>query len=195
MPKVSAVLTVLSAVVAASARPPAQPRIANVGTVYDGPDLPLADGYLDPNYIKNLLGHFGMRGELVRLAEYQPGQLANYRAAFYKFYTFYIFYISSVRKTRLPESFLKDIRDQLLHIAKNGRIIRRIDTCSSRGQVISVLPLRQRANAEGQGFLADRVLLLLLATTYRESSSEEGRAGRPTMQRRKTCCNCVGERV
>jgi hypothetical protein len=103
IPTVSAVLSVLSAAAmfAASAQPPAQPKIANVGIVYEGPDLPLAEGYLGAHYIKNLLGHFGMRGELVRLADYRPGQLVNYRAAFY---------IGSVTNTRLSESFLKDIK-------------------------------------------------------------------------------------
>jgi uncharacterized protein YdaL len=98
-----AVLGVVTAqtVFAVPARPPAQSDVADVGIIYDGPDLPLAEGYLGAHYIKNLLGHFGLRGELVRLADYQSGQLAHYHAAFY---------IGSVPRTRLPESFLNDGR-------------------------------------------------------------------------------------
>jgi uncharacterized protein YdaL len=89
------------AVFATPAQPPPQPAAANVGIVYDGPDLPLADGYLGAHDIKNLLGHFGLRGELVRLADYRPDQLTRYRATFY---------IGSVAGTRLPAEFLKDVR-------------------------------------------------------------------------------------
>ena len=49
------------AVFATPAQPPPQPAVANVGIFYDGPDLPLADGYLGAHDIKNLLGHFGLR--------------------------------------------------------------------------------------------------------------------------------------
>lgn len=82
-------------------QPPSQPAVANVGIIYDGPDWPLADGYLAAHYVKNLLGHFGLRGELVRLADYRADQLTRYRAAFY---------IGSDAGTRLPAEFLKDVR-------------------------------------------------------------------------------------
>jgi hypothetical protein len=72
-----------------------------VGIFYDGPDLPLAEGYLGAHYIKNLLGHFGLRGELIRIEEYRPGQLARYRAAFYN---------GTVAKTKLPTAFVQDVR-------------------------------------------------------------------------------------
>ena len=81
--------------------PPSQPAVANVGIIYDGPDWPLADGYLAAHYVKNLLGHFGLRGELVRLADYKAEQLTRYRATFY---------IGSDAGTRLPAEFLKDVR-------------------------------------------------------------------------------------
>ena len=83
------------------AQPPPQSAVANVGVVYDGPDWPLADGYLGAHYIKNLLGHFGLRGELVRLADYRPDQLTRYRATFY---------IGSDAGTKLPAEFIKDVR-------------------------------------------------------------------------------------
>jgi uncharacterized protein YdaL len=82
-------------------QPPAPPAIANVGIFYEGPDLPLAEGYLGAHYVKNLLGHFGLHGEIVKVTEYRSGQLSHYRAAFY---------IGSMAKTILPETFLDDVR-------------------------------------------------------------------------------------
>jgi hypothetical protein len=72
-----------------------------VAIFYEGPDTPLAEGYLGAHYIKNLLGHFGLRGELVRITDYRAGQLGQYRAAFY---------FGTVAKSRLAEEFLKDVR-------------------------------------------------------------------------------------
>ena len=71
-----------------------------MGIFYEGPDLPLAEGYLGAHYIENLLGHFGLRGEMIRMADYRPGQAARYRAAFY---------IGSVPSVSLPRAFLKDV--------------------------------------------------------------------------------------
>src|SRR5215472_15372806 len=84
-PVIESVLFALSASAgfAFPTEPPSQPAVANVGIIYDGPDGPLADGYLAAHYVKNLLGHFGLRGELVRLADYQADQLTRYRATFY----------------------------------------------------------------------------------------------------------------
>jgi len=87
--------------VAAQAPPSPQPATSTVAIIYDGPDLPLADGFLGAHYIKNLLGHFALRGELIRLADYQPGQLSRYRAAFY---------VGSVAKTDVPRGFLRDVK-------------------------------------------------------------------------------------
>ena len=86
---------------ASPAQPPPQSAVADVAIVYDGPDWPLADGYLGAHYVKNLLGHFRLRGELVRLADYRPNQLTRYRATFY---------IGSDAGTRLPAEFLNDVR-------------------------------------------------------------------------------------
>ena len=99
--KMTLVVVFASAIFAAPTQPPAQPGVANVGIVYDGPDLPLAEGYLGAHYIGNLLGHFRLRGELIRLAEYRPDQLAHYSAAFY---------VGSVKKKSLAKEFLKDVR-------------------------------------------------------------------------------------
>ena len=97
------VLAALSvcAIAVAQAPPSPQPTTASVAIIYDGPDLPLADGFLGAHYIKNLLGHFALRGELIRLADYQPGELAHYRAAFF---------VGSVVRTAVPRAFLRDVK-------------------------------------------------------------------------------------
>jgi uncharacterized protein YdaL len=87
--------------IAAPAQPPAPAGAAAVAIIYDGADLPVAHGYLAAHYIKNLLGHFGLRGELIRLADYRLGQLAHYRTAFY---------VGTVQTTHLPTGLLKDIK-------------------------------------------------------------------------------------
>jgi hypothetical protein len=83
---------------------PAQPPGANVGIIISeasGP--PLGEGYLGAHYIKNLSARFGFRGELIRCANYRPGQIAQYRAAFYN---------GGDTTTGLPEEFLKDVKCQ-----------------------------------------------------------------------------------
>jgi uncharacterized protein YdaL len=77
-----------------------QSATPNVGIFYEGPDLPLAGGYLGAHYVENLLGHFGLRGELIRLNDYRQNQVAHYRAAFY---------IGGTRNAALPQNFLKDV--------------------------------------------------------------------------------------
>lgn len=86
---------------AAQTLAPPQPVSGTVAIIYDGPDLPLAEGFLGAHYIKNLLGHFGLQGELIRLADYQRGQLSRYRA---------VFYIGSVASTVVPRGLLTDVR-------------------------------------------------------------------------------------
>lgn len=86
---------------AAQTPAPPQPASGTVPIIYDGPDLPMAEGFLGAHYIKNLLGHFGLRGELIRLEDYRQGQLSHYRAAFY---------IGSVASTPVPRGFLTDVR-------------------------------------------------------------------------------------
>jgi uncharacterized protein YdaL len=99
---------------AAQAPPPPQPATATVAIIYDGPDLPLADGFLGAHYIKNLLGHFALRGELIRLADYRPGELSHYRAAFY---------VGSVAETVVPPGFLRDVRSSKQPFCWLGRHI------------------------------------------------------------------------
>jgi hypothetical protein len=48
---------------------PAQkaPSTSAVAIYYDGPAQPLAEGFLDAHQIQNLLGHFGLSGEIFRV--------------------------------------------------------------------------------------------------------------------------------
>jgi uncharacterized protein YdaL len=93
-------------------QPPAQPSSPDVGIFYEGADLTLAEGYLGAHDIKNLLGHFGLCGELVRVTEYQFEQLSHYRA---------VFYIGSITKTMLPDAFLNDLRSPGMAICWLGQ--------------------------------------------------------------------------
>ena len=78
----------------------AQSSPPTVAVYYDGPDLPLAEGFLDAHQIQNLLGHFNMTGEIIPLANYRPGQLARYQAGFF---------LGTVSGTRFPAGFLPDV--------------------------------------------------------------------------------------
>ena len=86
-------------------QPPRQPDTSNVAIIYDGPDQQVAHGYLAGHYIKNLMGHFGLRGELIRATDYHPGQLAHYRAGFY---------VGTVNGERPSESIMRDVRSSRL---------------------------------------------------------------------------------
>ena len=96
---------------------PLQPASGTVAIIYDGPDAPLAEGFLGAHYIKNLLGHFELRGELIRLADYQPGQLSHYRAAFY---------VGTVSNTVVPRKFLMDVRSSKQPFCWLGRHINQL---------------------------------------------------------------------
>lgn len=72
-----------------------------MAVIYDGPDLPVAHGYLAAHYISNLMGHFGLQVEAIRLKDYRAGQLSRYRAGFY---------VGTVQNTVLPPAFLKDVK-------------------------------------------------------------------------------------
>src|SRR5512134_1724433 len=73
---------------------------ASVAIYYDGPDQPLAEGFLDAHQIQNLLGHFGLSGEIIPIANYRPGQLARYRAAFF---------LGTISGAVFPNGFLADV--------------------------------------------------------------------------------------
>ena len=82
-------------------RPPVQPETGNVAIIYEGPGQQVAHGYLAAHYIKNLMGHFGLRGELIRAADYRPGQISHYRAAFY---------VGTIADEHPSEAILRDVK-------------------------------------------------------------------------------------
>ncbi len=65
---------------AAGSNPP-PPRPADVLIIHDSLPGPLPAGLIDGNNILDLLGHFGMKGELVSLQEYKPGQIVHHKFA------------------------------------------------------------------------------------------------------------------
>ncbi len=94
-------LAALTALAVSSVPAQTLPTADRVAIFYDGPAQPLAEGFLDAHQIQNLLGHFGLTGEVLPIAEYQPGQLSRYRAAFF---------LGTAAGTRFPEGFLADVR-------------------------------------------------------------------------------------
>ena len=55
---------------------------------------------MDARQIQNLLGHFGLTGDIIRVDNYKP-DLAGYRAAFF---------VGTTSGTRLPPAFLDEVR-------------------------------------------------------------------------------------
>jgi len=117
-----------------------QPAVANVGIFYEGPDLPLADGYLGARYVENLLGHFGLRGELVRLSNYQQGQVAHYRAAFY---------VGGNESSDLTETFLNDVVSSRQTFCWLGRHIDRLLSVSHGRQEFGFIYLGYQGSPAG----------------------------------------------
>jgi len=91
-------LTALAAGLPAQTKP-GTPR--DVAILYDGPTGTQAKGYIHALFIENLLGHFGLSGEVIPMTKYQPGQLQRYRAAFF---------VGVYQGTELPKVFVEDVR-------------------------------------------------------------------------------------
>ena len=68
---------------------------------YDGSQEVLSEGPLDARQVLNLLGHFSLRGEIVPLGNYQPGDLTRYQAGFF---------VGTTSGSRFPAGFLADVR-------------------------------------------------------------------------------------
>jgi len=58
-------------------------------------------GYIHALFIQNLLGHFGLTGEVISFDKYQPGQLQRYRAGFF---------VGVATSADLPDALIADIR-------------------------------------------------------------------------------------
>ena len=84
---------------------PAVPAInqqADVLILHDSLPAPVSLGILDGNNILDLLGHFGLKGNLVGIENYKANALNQYR--------FVIMLAVDNRKAIYPQSFLSDIR-------------------------------------------------------------------------------------
>lgn len=58
-------------------------------------------GYIHALFVENLLGHFGLSGDVIEMADYQPGQLQHYRAGFF---------VGVVPGAGLPKALVDDVR-------------------------------------------------------------------------------------
>lgn len=79
----------------------APPGSQGVAIVYDGATDYQAKGFIHALFVENLLGHFGLDSDIIPLKDYQPGELAHYRAAFF---------IGVAANAELPSAFLEDVR-------------------------------------------------------------------------------------
>src|ERR1700690_746766 len=93
-----ALVSLLFCSVAAFAQTAPQQTVA---IIYDGTTDYQAKGYIHALFIDNLLGHFGLTGEIIPSGQYQPGMLQRYHAAFY---------IGVTPNVTVPDSLLADIR-------------------------------------------------------------------------------------
>ena len=76
----------------------------SVAIVYDGAAGPKeyqSKGYIHALFVENLLGHFGLKGDIIALKDYDPGQLAGHRAAFF---------VGVTTSAELPPAFLADVK-------------------------------------------------------------------------------------
>ncbi len=79
------------------------PRPADVLIIHDSLPGPIPSGIVDGNNIIDLLGHFGMKGELVSFEDYRAGQIARHR--------FVIVLGVDDRTVACPHHLLTDIRN------------------------------------------------------------------------------------
>jgi uncharacterized protein YdaL len=72
-----------------------------VAIIYDGPTDYQAKGYIHALFVENLLGHFGLAGDIIPSGQYQPGTLQHYHAGFY---------IGVTPNATLPPGLVDDVR-------------------------------------------------------------------------------------
>ncbi len=99
----------------AAAQGPQEPQTVLI--VYDGATDYQAKGYIHALFIENLMGHFGLSGEIVPQAEYQAGQLQRYRSGFY---------IGVATNSQPPQALIDDVRAYSQPFAWLGQHIERL---------------------------------------------------------------------
>jgi uncharacterized protein YdaL len=75
---------------------------SSVAIVYDGHPGVHEESYIHALYLRNLLTHFNLQGQLIRLDAYRRGQLSDYRASFL---------VMSGLTTIVPPALLSDVRE------------------------------------------------------------------------------------
>jgi uncharacterized protein YdaL len=85
--------------------------------VYDGATDYQAKGHIHALFIENLMGHFGLTGEIIPQAEYQAGQLQRFRAGFY---------IGVATNSPPPDALVKDVRSSTQPFAWLGQHIEKL---------------------------------------------------------------------
>jgi uncharacterized protein YdaL len=91
-----AALTVFAALL-----PGAGLEAQRVAIIYDGPTYVQSKGYIHALFIENLLGHFGLEGDIIPLSRYKAGSLEGYRAGFFS---------GVAAEAEVPRDFLADVR-------------------------------------------------------------------------------------
>lgn len=117
------------------------PRPAEVLIIHDSLPGPMPSGVVDGNNIIDLLGHFGMKGELVSFEEYKPGQIARHK--------FVIVLGVDDRTVACPTHLLTDVRNTNLPVFWFNN---HLSELLAEPQFAARLGLRQKQTARVEGF-------------------------------------------
>ncbi|HYK87213.1 MAG TPA: DUF2334 domain-containing protein [Acidobacteriota bacterium] len=96
-----------------SASKPAPVPPADVLILHDSLPGPIPAGIVDGNNILDLLGHFGLKGQIASLEEYKTGQINRHR--------FVIMLAVDDRKVNYPHSLIADVRNSSVPVLWIGR--------------------------------------------------------------------------
>jgi uncharacterized protein YdaL len=106
-------LFVSVAVICASKPKSPPPPPAEVLIIHDSLPGPIPSGVVDGNNMLDLLGHFGLKGQLVSLEDYRPGQINKHK--------FVIMLAVDSRKVTYPHSLIADVRNTSVPLFWIGR--------------------------------------------------------------------------
>lgn len=120
--------------------------------LYDGPSRTMAAGAMGAEYVRNLLGHFGLSGEALPVDRYQPGMLARYSAGFYL----------ATESRKAPPALLHDVRTSRRPFVWMGRQVEQLLADSKTSERLGLrapagtdrLPFR--VQYKGHTFAADQ---------------------------------------
>ncbi len=107
------VILLFSAVGGICAPRPAPAPPADVLIIHDSLPGPIPAGLVDGNNVLDLLGHFGLKGQLVSLEEYRPGEVNRHK--------FVIMLAVDGRKVNYPHYLISDVRNTPVPVLWIGR--------------------------------------------------------------------------